>query len=75
MSNESVETIIAIIDTSFSIDKYSMRDSVWINLNEIENDGLDNDRNGYVDDIRGYNFCELNPFIDNDAVHGTAILD
>lgn len=74
MSNESVETIIAIIDTSFSIDKYSMRDSVWINLNEIENDGLDNDRNGYVDDIRGYNFCELNPFIDNDAVHGTAIL-
>lgn len=74
MPNQSTETIIAIIDTAFCIDKFSMSDSVWINPNEIAEDGLDNDNNGYIDDIQGYNFCEMNQYINNDAEHGTAIL-
>ena len=74
MPDQSAETIIAIIDTSFCIDKFSMGDSVWINPNEVAGDGLDNDNNGYIDDIQGYNFCEMNKYINNDAEHGTAIL-
>ena len=74
MPDQSTETIIAIIDTSFCIDKFSMGDSVWINPNEVAGDGLDNDNNGYIDDIQGYNFCEMNQYINNDAEHGTAIL-
>ena len=74
LKRESAETIIAIIDTSFSINKFSMIDNVWTNPNEIADDGLDNDHNGYIDDIHGYNFCEMNNLIENDAIHGTAIL-
>ena len=50
------EAIIAVIDTGVDINHYELKDSVWTNRDEIPGNGIDDDLNGYVDDIHGYNF-------------------
>lgn len=50
--------IVAVIDTGVDISHPELADSVWVNEDEIPGDGIDNDQNGYVDDINGWNFCK-----------------
>jgi len=71
--------VVAIIDTGVDIDHPDLADHIWINPNEIPDNDLDDDHNGYIDDIHGWDFCgdvsglNLNP--DNDPTdqhgHGT----
>ena len=49
-------TIVAVIDSGIDIDHEDLRNVVWTNPNEIPNNGKDDDQNGYVDDIHGWNF-------------------
>ena len=68
------EAIIAVIDTGVDINHYELKDSVWTNRDEIPGNGIDDDLNGYVDDIHGYNFHHKNANVFTDAmvdVHGT----
>ncbi|WP_299900101.1 S8 family serine peptidase [uncultured Aquimarina sp.] len=48
--------IVAVIDTGIDINHIEIKDFIWVNKNEIPNNGLDDDKNGYVDDINGWNF-------------------
>jgi subtilisin family serine protease len=52
----SSEVLVAIIDTGFDIDHPDLREKIWINRGEIAENGVDDDRNGYIDDIHGWNF-------------------
>ena len=54
------DVIVAVIDTGIDYLHEDLQESLWINTGEIPNDGIDNDNNGYVDDIHGYNFCSDN---------------
>lgn len=47
--------IIALIGTGSDIEHEALKNSVWINPAEKQ-DGIDNDKNGYIDDINGWNF-------------------
>lgn len=47
--------VVAIIGTGSDIEHESFKNSIWFNPNETI-DGIDNDKNGYVDDINGWNF-------------------
>ena len=49
------KVIVAIIDTGLDIEHENLYNNIWINNNEIIN-GLDDDNNGYVDDINGWNY-------------------
>ena len=49
------KVIVAIIDTGLDIKHENLSNNIWINNNEIIN-GLDDDNNGYVDDINGWNY-------------------
>lgn len=49
-------TIVAVIDSGIDIDHEDLRNVVWTNPNEIPNNGKDDDNNGYVDDVHGWNF-------------------
>ncbi|MGN0242931.1 MAG: S8 family peptidase [Lachnospiraceae bacterium] len=51
---------VAIIDTGVDISHSELKDALWQNSGEIANDGIDNDHNGYIDDIHGWNFCDDN---------------
>lgn len=49
------EIIVAVADTGVDHNHEDLRDVMWVNAGEIANDGLDNDANGYIDDIYGIN--------------------
>ncbi len=48
--------IVAILDTQMDINNLDIKDAIWINTREIQNNNIDDDRNGYVDDINGWNY-------------------
>ncbi len=50
------EVIIAVIDTGVDYQHPDLVDHMWINEGEIPDDNIDNDNNGYVDDIYGWDF-------------------
>jgi hypothetical protein len=48
--------VVAIIDSGIDLAHEDLQDLLWKNPGEIAGDGLDNDQNGYIDDVHGYNF-------------------
>ena len=56
-TNTSAENIIiAIIDSGTDLDHEDLADNIWVNEGEIPGDGIDNDNNGYIDDVNGWDF-------------------
>ncbi len=49
-------TIVAVIDSGIDIDHEDLDGVLWTNTKEIPNNGKDDDKNGYIDDIHGWNF-------------------
>lgn len=54
--SKSTEVIVAIIDTEVDINHKEFKDKIWINKNEVPNNKIDDDNNGYIDDLNGWNF-------------------
>lgn len=52
----SKEIIVAILDSGVDIEHDDLKDNIWINVDEIPGNGIDDDSNGYVDDVNGWNF-------------------
>ena len=50
------KVIVAVIDSGIDIDHEDLRSVVWTNEDEIPNNGIDDDKNGYIDDVHGWNF-------------------
>ncbi len=50
------EVIVAIIDSGTDIHHEDLFDNIWLNVDEIPNNGIDDDGNGYIDDMHGWNF-------------------
>ena len=48
--------IVAIIDSGVDIYHEDLEDNIWVNPGEIPNNGIDDDKNGYIDDVNGWNF-------------------
>ena len=48
-------TLLAVIDTGIDYNHPDLKDNVWTNPGEIAGDGIDNDGNGVIDDVHGYN--------------------
>ncbi|WP_310602971.1 S8 family serine peptidase [Anaerosporobacter sp.] len=52
--------IIALIDSGVELTHPDLKDAFYTNTAEIPGDGIDNDKNGYIDDVNGWNFVEGN---------------
>jgi hypothetical protein len=67
--------IVAVIDTGLDTTHYVFEDSnaVWVNPGEIPGNGQDDDGNGFVDDINGWNFVDESPTMYDDDGHGTHV--
>jgi predicted outer membrane repeat protein len=66
------EVVVAVIDTGVDYSHRDLQHNVWINEAELDGvAGVDDDGNGYVDDMRGYNFAYNNNDPADDHGHGT----
>ncbi len=66
------EIVVGIVDQDFSITQSDIAENIWINPTEIANNGLDEDGNGLIDDINGWNFGNNSNTL-SEGVHGTPI--
>ena len=48
--------IVAIIDSGIDIEHKDLQGKIWVNTDEIAGNGIDDDNNGYIDDVNGWNF-------------------
>lgn len=76
----SKQVVVAVIDTAVDIDHEDLRGNIWTNPNEVAGNGIDDDGNGFIDDIHGWNFvddsAELRPNAEDRQeafVHGTLV--
>ncbi len=53
---ESTEIIVAVLDSGVDVEHEDLAANIWVNEDEIPDNGIDDDKNGYVDDINGWNF-------------------
>ena len=65
--------IVAVLDTGVDRNHADLAGNIWTNGGEIANDGLDNDGNGYVDDVYGWNFANGNNNTLDGNRHGTHV--
>jgi subtilisin family serine protease len=53
--------VVAVIDTGASLNHEDLKNRLWTNPNEIPGNNVDDDGNGFIDDIHGYDFTGFNP--------------
>lgn len=78
----SKNVVVAIIDTGADIKHNDLKNNLWVNKGETgvdakgrskERNGIDDDQNGFIDDVHGWNFVDNNNNLDDHHGHGTHI--
>lgn len=70
--------VIAIVDNGSDWQHEDLLANVWTNVNEIPGNGIDDDNNGFIDDVHGANYCNNDdtnndPFVPELSWHGTPV--
>ena len=67
---------VAMLDTGVNVQHPALADAIWTNEGEVPDDGIDNDGNGFIDDVHGWNFYNDSAVLFNarsysEDAHGT----
>lgn len=71
MATGSETIVVAVIDTGADLAHNDLKANIWVNKKEIPDNGIDDDKNGLIDDYNGYNFNQNLPHPQDDMGHGT----
>ncbi|MCX6664385.1 MAG: S8 family serine peptidase [Euryarchaeota archaeon] len=66
------DVVIAIVDTGIDYTHPDLAANIWNNTDEIPGNGIDDDTNGYIDDIMGWDFAYYDNDPKDDLGHGTS---
>lgn len=78
----SPDIVVAVVDSGVDIDHPDLRPNIWTNPNEIAGNGIDDDGDGFVDDVHGWNFVDdtqdVRPMVSRSGIeeafiHGTVV--
>lgn len=67
------DIVVAILDAGFDISHSDLKDNLWVNTADAFGDGIDNDNNGYVDDVNGWDMINQRYTYPGDT-HGTQVV-
>jgi subtilisin family serine protease len=65
--------VVAIIDSGIDVAHPYLAANIWTNPGEVAGNGVDDDRNGYVDDLHGWNFVDNTANVQDGYGHGTHV--
>ena len=69
----SRSVVIAVVDSGVDVGHPDLAANIWRNPGEIPGNGIDDDRNGYVDDVSGWDFVSNDNVADDGNGHGTHV--
>lgn len=69
----SHDIVVGVVDTGLAIRHEDIQDNLWKNEGEIANNGIDDDGNGYVDDVYGYDMIDKSPLAGDGHGHGSHV--
>ena len=69
----SDEVVVGVVDTGMDITHPDLAANLWINPGEIAGNGIDDDGNGYTDDMHGFDFADNTAAITDSDIHGTHV--
>lgn len=55
-TTKTKKVIVAVLDTQIELNHEDLKPVIWVNKKEIPNNGIDDDKNGYIDDVNGWDF-------------------
>tara|TARA_B100000073_G_scaffold244338_1_gene204935 strand:+ start:176 stop:1666 length:1491 start_codon:yes stop_codon:yes gene_type:complete len=74
VSSGAGEVVVAVIDSGVDINHPDLSSIIWTNDNEIPNNGIDDDSNGFIDDVNGWDFTsEYDNTPQDEHGHGTHV--
>lgn len=71
-SGQGQGALVAVLDTGVTLTHPDLRDNIWSNPGEVPDNGIDDDGNGYVDDVNGVSILKPLPPMDKNG-HGTHV--
>lgn len=79
--HDAKSIVVAVLDSGIDIDHPDLKNNIWVNRGEIANNKYDDDENGFMDDVNGWNFVDNNnnprpafkEGYTSDILHGTIV--
>src|SRR5690606_32015559 len=70
------KVVVGVLDSGIEIDHEDLKDNIWVNPKEKAGNGKDDDKNGYIDDVYGWDFCADDKGVDfnEDSYEATRVV-